>query len=258
MAEDAGIRAQEHAEDEDSARLVDAFHAGDREAFGALYSRYFDRVYGYLRVAFQDRHEAEDAAQQVFTQALEALPRYECGAEPFRAWLFTIARNHTLGELRKRAREEVVDPAELDALREMEAEPIEDKTALSVLDWIDDVDLFIFAERLPFAQRQVLVLRYIFDLTDRQIATVLGRTAVDVRSLQHRALRFLEKRLDAVGRGPNGRGEGQGKDTDTDTSAGTGADRSPWRRRPRQAPVLRERRFQISEKRPNDRDPRRW
>jgi RNA polymerase sigma-70 factor (ECF subfamily) len=233
----SGDISTEALEDEDSARLVAAFQAGDREAFGELYTRYFDRVYGYLRVAFKDRHEAEDAAQQVFTQALEALPRYKRRAQPFRAWLFTIVRNHALGEIRKLARLEVVDPAEIDELRETAAEPV--TVDASILEWISDPDLFIFTERLPFAQRQVLVLRYIFDLTDREIATVMGRTAVDVRTRQHRALRVLEKRLDAIGRRP------KAKETEID--------RSPWRRRPRQAPVLRERRFSISEKRPGDR-----
>lgn len=49
--------------------------AGDRELFGTLYMRYLDRVYGYLLVVLNNRDEAEDATQQVFTKALEALPR---------------------------------------------------------------------------------------------------------------------------------------------------------------------------------------
>jgi RNA polymerase sigma-70 factor (ECF subfamily) len=226
----------ERAEDIDTARLVTRFQAGEREAFAAIYERYFDRVYGYVRVAFQDKHEAEDAAQQVFVQALEALPRYERRRQPFRAWLFTIVRNYTLGELRKRARLEVVDPAELDQRREANGETVEDA---SVLEWISDADLLLFTERLPLPQRQVLVLRYTLDLTDREIATVMGRTPVDVRTLQHRALRFLEKRLSAIGRGPQ--------------ATASARDKGAWQRRLRQAPVLRGRRFAITDKRPGQR-----
>jgi RNA polymerase sigma-70 factor (ECF subfamily) len=234
----------ERTEDADTARVVDEFQAGDQEAFATLYERYFDRVYGYMRVAFNDRHEAEDAAQQVFTQVFQALPGYERRRQPFRAWLFKIVRNHALGELRKRARVEVIDPAELDELRETGREAT-DRALIDILNWISDTDLFIFTERLPLAQRQVLVLRFTLDLTDREIAAILGRTAVDVRTLQHRALRFLEKRLSAVGRGP--------RDRERDTGAGTATDRAQWQRRLRQAPVLRNRRFSISEKRPGQR-----
>ncbi|MDX6653055.1 MAG: hypothetical protein QOJ38_1836 [Solirubrobacterales bacterium] len=220
-------RSSEHLEDLDTARLVIAFQAGDQDAFTCLYQRYFDRVYGYLRVAFRDTHQAEDAAQQVFMQVFEALPRYERRPQPFRAWLFRIVRNRTLGELKKNARFEVADPAEIDERREAESNG-GDHHQIGALEWISDRDLILFAERLPLAQRQVLVLRYMLDLTDAEIAEVLGRTAVDVRTLQHRALRFLEKRLRAVGRAPSQR------------------ERAPWRRRTRQAPVLRRRRFAIA------------
>jgi RNA polymerase sigma-70 factor (ECF subfamily) len=220
-------RSSEHLEDLDTARLVIAFQAGDQEAFTCLYQRYFDRVFGYLRVAFRDAHQAEDAAQQVFLQVFEALPRYERRRQPFRAWLFRIVRNRTLGELKKNARFEVADPAEIDEHREAQSNG-EEHRQIGALEWISDRDLVLFAERLPLSQRQVLMLRYMLDLTDSEIADVLGRSPVDVRTLQHRALRFLEARLRAVGRGP------------------ARAERASWRRRTRQAPVLRRRRFAIA------------
>src|SRR5437588_517470 len=62
-------------------------------------------------------HEAEDATQQVFLQAMEALPRYELRAVPFRAWLFRIVRNYSIKHLAKHSRVEVEDPDELDRRR---------------------------------------------------------------------------------------------------------------------------------------------
>lgn len=181
-------------EDADSARLVTRLQAGEHELFADLYERYFVRVYSYLRVALHDRYEAEDAAQQIFLQVMEALDRYEIRDVPFRAWLFRIVRNHTLNHLEKHGRIEVEDPIALDRLREF------DRGALdpSVLDWLSDADLMIVVSRLPLAQRQVLMLRYMMDLSWSQIAEILGRSPAAVRQLQARALSELRGRLAVV------------------------------------------------------------
>jgi RNA polymerase sigma-70 factor (ECF subfamily) len=187
-------------EELDSARLVMRFQQGDREAFALLYMRYFDRVYRYLRFALTDAHDAEDAAQQVFTRVLEALPRYERRpSTPFRAWLFAVVRNYLRTELLRRARTTPVD-SPLTPSEEPSDERELHEDELRALSWISDPELQLFLDRLPLAQRQVLFLRYVLDLSHEQTAAVLGRSVLDVRSLQSRALRFLRQRLAAVGR----------------------------------------------------------
>ena len=193
--------SDQHFEDLDTARLVTRHQAGDKEVFSELYMRYFDRVYSYLRLALDDEHAAEDTTQQVFLKVMEALPRYERRTQPFRAWLFTIVRNHAIRYLEKRGRMEVVDPVELTERREDRGEP-EPPEALGTLGWISDREILMLIERLPVAQRQVLMLRYMMDLTTTDIAAVLGRSNEDVRALQSRALRFLQQRLTALGRTP--------------------------------------------------------
>ncbi|MDX6653173.1 MAG: hypothetical protein QOJ38_1954 [Solirubrobacterales bacterium] len=215
----------EQLEDLDTARLVTRIQAGASAEFATLYSRYFDRVYGYLRVLLNDRHEAEDAAQQVFMQVLEALPRYERRGQPFRAWLFVAVRNLALYQLRKLRRAEAQDPAEIDRSRENGSAT--EELDLSAIGWISDNDLLLFVERLPLPQRQVLLLRFMLDLPSKEIASILERSPEDVRMLQARALRFLNTRLSALGRGPQ-----------------TGP-RIRSRQYLRQAPVLRGRRFAL-------------
>ena len=213
-------------EDLDTARVVLRFQAGDRDAYDVIYKRYFERVYGYLRMALNDTHEAEDAGQEVFVKVLAGLPDYEPREQPFRAWLFTLARNHAIDELRRLGRVDPVDPAELAEQRESEQAP-EDEPAFNALDWIGDRDLLLLFERLSDAQRQVLVLRFTMDLTDRQIATLMERTPSDVRALQYRGLEFLRDRLRALGREPKP------------------ASRRNQRARTKPAPVLRSRRFSL-------------
>jgi RNA polymerase sigma-70 factor (ECF subfamily) len=187
-------------EDVDTARLVAQIQGGDLDAFSTLYMRYFDRVYGYLRLALNDAHEAEDVTQDIFIRVLDALPRYERRAQPFRAWLFVIVRNHALNVLRQSRRLELVAPEELPVAEER----WEDERLGEALDWITDRELMMFVERLPLPQRQVLLLRYVLDLGFAEIAVMLGRHSEDARTLHKRAVGMLRSRLTAVGRGQRG------------------------------------------------------
>ena len=189
----------QEAEDIDSARLVARFQTGDRDAFTHLYTRYFDRIYGYLRAILRSADEAEEMTQQVLVSVYEALPRYERRGQPFRAWLFTIVRNQALTRISKRAKVELRDPHRLsEERREATATP----NQLNALEWLKDRDLMILIERLPVAQRQVLTLRFMLELSGEETARVLDLSNENVRTLQHRALRFLEHRLTALGRAP--------------------------------------------------------
>lgn len=212
-------------EDSDTARAVARFQAGDREAFSLIYTRYFSRVYSYLRVALNSSHDAEDAAQEVFAKVLTGLPRYRRQEQPFRAWLFTIVRNEAISRLRKSGREELLAPDELDERREVSSEPEEPQ--LPVLDWITDRDLGIFVERLTLQQRQVLLLRYLMDMRSEEIADVMGIQASQVRGIQRRAVDFLRERMVAIGREPKG------------------VRRPEMQRFRKQAQVLRHRRFAL-------------
>ena len=213
----------EHFEDADSARLITRVQAGESALFSDLYARYFDRVYGYLRVALHDRHEAEDGAQQIFLQVMEALPRYEIREVPFRAWLFRIVRNYTLNHRDKHGRIAIEDPAELDRRRELGVGAFEPRS----LEWLKDGDLMILVGRLPLAQRQVIMLRYMMDLPWSQVAEILGRSPAAVRQLQARALGVLRTRLAAV-------------DRDSTSSL-----RLPMARRPGPLPVIHARRHAL-------------
>jgi RNA polymerase sigma-70 factor (ECF subfamily) len=188
------VEPAEHAlEDMEAARVVTRVQAGDVEAFADLYSRYFSRVWGYMRLALRTADEAEDATQQVFLNVLEAMPTYERRAQPFRAWLFRIARNHAVDRLRERGRLEIEEPAKLELLAEPRGGDVR------CLEWLSDQDVLVFIERLPLAQRQVLVLRYMLDLSTADIADVLDRSQASVRQLQSRALRRLENEVGALG-----------------------------------------------------------
>jgi RNA polymerase sigma-70 factor (ECF subfamily) len=218
--------SEQQLEDRDTGRLVACIQAGAHEEFSELYRRYFDRVYSYLLVMLSDAHRAEDATQQVFLRVLETLPHYERRSQPFRAWLFVLVRNHAIDHLRQMHRMAPVEREELDRRSEEAGKDAEPE--LPVLDWISDRELTMFIERLPLSQRQVLVLRYMLDLSTDEIAVALSRSPTDVRKLNERALAFLRQRLTAVGREPR-----------------ESVARSPWLRRGTQLRVIRSRRWAL-------------
>jgi hypothetical protein len=109
-------------EEERLADLVEAAQAGDPFAFAELYVALFDRVHRWLQVALKDREDAQDAAQQVFLRAFEALPRYK-EIRGFRPWVFSIARNLAYDRLHAAsASTHPMDPALLAERRERMAE----------------------------------------------------------------------------------------------------------------------------------------
>ncbi len=176
-------------EDVDTARLVTRIQGGEDAGFATIYSRYFERVYSYLRAMLRDGHEAEDATQQTFVNALEALDSYERRRQPFRGWLFSIARNCGTDSMRRGGRVQLVGPEELDRrMEELVAKP--DRP---ITEWISDRSLARDFSRLPDAQQQVLVLRFLLDLSVRETARALGHSEDNVKTLQSRALGVMRK-----------------------------------------------------------------
>jgi RNA polymerase sigma-70 factor, ECF subfamily len=161
----------------------------DRAAFGALYRRYLDRVYGYCFYLLGDHHDAEDVTERTFVAALAAIDRYRDEGATFRAWLFRIAHNQFANALRSRQRHRTTP---LDVV----PEPVIHADAAGLLSLAEEArGLRRALEQLPDDRRQVVVLRFVDGLSAREIGAVLGRSEGAVRVLQHRALRQLAELL---------------------------------------------------------------
>ena len=165
----------------------------DHAAFGTLYRRYLDRVYGYSFYLLGDHHDAEDATERTFLAALGAIDQFRDEGATFRSWLFRIAHNQLANALRARSRRR---DESLDGVREPAA--ADDPARLTSL--ADDARrLRESVASLSEDRRQVVILRFVDGLTSREIGEVLGRTEGAVRVLQHRALRELAVLLERGG-----------------------------------------------------------
>src|SRR4051794_13951455 len=171
--------------------LVERAQAGDREALEELYLLHFDRIYSYLHVSVGNRHDAEDLTTQTFLKMLDSIGRFRWQSAPFSAWLFRIAHNLAMDHFRAGKRvqpeEEVPEPSP-DESTSAEAGALESIGRRSMLDLIDS---------LSHEQQQVLTLKFVFNFSNAEAATILHKTEGAVKSLQHRALISLQKQLEA-------------------------------------------------------------
>jgi RNA polymerase sigma-70 factor (ECF subfamily) len=165
----------------------------DRRAFDRLYRRYVQRVYSYAFYQLGDHHDAEDVTERTFLAALAAIDRFDDAGGGFRAWLFRIAHNQIVSaqRTRHRRRTEPIEDAGLQA--SVTSDPAR------IVARADEVDQLRAAlGRLPADRRQVILLRFVDELTAREIGVVLDRSEGAVRVLLHRALSDLARQLGHV------------------------------------------------------------
>jgi RNA polymerase sigma-70 factor (ECF subfamily) len=196
--------ATEHAEDLDTARVVTRIQAGADSDFSIIYRRYFDRVYAYLRILLDDPEEAEIVTRTTFERVHEETPSYERDRQPFRAWIFAAVRKEALRHLRDHQQLDLEDP--LTEGTHLERAAVEHEE-LFALHWVTDRDLLLLIERLPLAERRVILLRYMLELPSSDVAEVLNRDGPGVRELEHQAGDHLASELAGIVDGdPQGSG----------------------------------------------------
>jgi RNA polymerase sigma-70 factor (ECF subfamily) len=159
-------------------------------AFATLYRRYLDRVYGYAFYQLGDHHDAEDATERTFLAALRALPEFRDQGSTFRAWLFRIAHNTIANAHRSRIRRRA------DPLPDSFERPAPDADPAGLVVLADEMrEVRAAIAQMPDDRRQVILLRFVDDLSTAEIAEVLDRSPGAVRVLLHRSLRDLAARL---------------------------------------------------------------
>ena len=175
-------------DDETLDRLVAEAKAGDREAFGRIFDAYVGPIHRFIASRVNSPSDAEDLTQLVFVKALEALPRYEARGIPFGGWLFRLARNAIIDQIRTR-RDHL---SLLDAVtRETDDVGPEAKAALQ-----DDLDRVAAAlMELTDDQREVIELRFFAGLNVLETAVAMGRQEGTIRGLQFRAIAALRREL---------------------------------------------------------------
>jgi RNA polymerase sigma-70 factor, ECF subfamily len=179
------------------AALMLRVREGDRDAFESIVEKYKQPVMNLVYRTLPDATEAEDLAQHVFLQVYKSAHRYTVTAK-FSTWIFTIARNLCLNEIRRRSRHPA-ESLDREGDEEHPARQIEDVTSFSPPDALlqreleQKVDAAVNA--LPEKQRTALLLCRREDFSYEDIAEVLDCSVSATKSLIHRARETLKEIL---------------------------------------------------------------
>ncbi|MFH1185962.1 MAG: sigma-70 family RNA polymerase sigma factor [Chloroflexota bacterium] len=163
---------------------------GDREAFGALYERYVERIYNYVYYRTGNLHEAEDLTARVFQRAMNHIHNYTDRGVPFSAWLYRIAHNLVANWHRDRSRRQEIPLSDIPVVPSKEERP-EAKLVRSQ----DQDSLMRLIRKLPSERQSLLILKFVEDLSNAEIGKIMGRSEGAVKSLYHRTLLSLRDQL---------------------------------------------------------------
>lgn len=164
---------------------------GDRDAFGELYERYVERIFNYVYYRTGNVHDAEDLAARVFQRAMKHVVNYTDRGVPFSAWLYRIAHNLVANWHRDRSRKQEIP---LDEIPIMPARG--DYPEKNLVRSQEQDALLKLIRTLPADRQNLLILKFVEDLSNAEIGAIMGRSEGAVKSLYHRTLLALRDQID--------------------------------------------------------------
>ena len=180
---------KEEAPGMDEAELIERAKT-DKDAFGELYERYVDRIYNYVYYRTGNVEDAEDLTARIFFKAMQHIGNYHDRGLPFSAWLYRIAHNLVANWHRDRSRRKIISLDDIVQWQAPEKGPefvtqlMEDKSAL--LETI---------RRLPADRQELLIFKFVEQLSNAEIGEIMGRSEGAIKSLYHRTLLSLRDDL---------------------------------------------------------------
>ncbi|MFC2043869.1 RNA polymerase sigma factor [Chloroflexota bacterium] len=169
--------------------LVGKAISGDIEAFGELYSNYLVPIYRYIYYHIKDKMTAEDLTEEVFIKAWRGIRSCKGKEQTFSAWLYRIAHNHMIDYFRSTQRYSSMRYRSTDMSNISEVINNGTEAKLELQRLLETVSL------LPQNQKQLIILKFIEGLDNREIALIMNKSPGAIRVLQMRALTKLRRNL---------------------------------------------------------------
>lgn len=160
----------------------------DKRAFLQIYDLHFKRIYDYAYFRTMDKSEAEEITSQTFLAALENIEKYEYRNIPIAVWLYRIASHAVADFYRKKGKTTGLTARHL----ENQHAPTPETICVAKS---EKEQLINHIKNLPPTQQQAVVLRYIQDLSHKEISHIMDKTEGAVKQLLFRGLTTLRERM---------------------------------------------------------------
>lgn len=178
-------------------KIIIEVKKGDQEAFSELVELYKDKVYQVAYRMLGNVHEAQDIAQETFIRAFVNLDSFDIDRK-FSTWIFRIATNLSIDRLRKKKpnfhlEDKVTGTEDLNYYSQIPVDeklPEEEVVQFEMQEWIQKEIMM-----LPPKYRSAIILRYMEDLSLKEIGEILNLPIGTVKTRIHRGREALRKRL---------------------------------------------------------------
>lgn len=166
------------------AKVIDFSRKAEKESFEEVYEKQFSNIYNYVYGQILHKERAEDLVSDIFIKAMTHYDSYDPSKASARTWLTNIARNTLIDEFRKQGSRGV--PVSLDD-EENEVDPsFEDEYSIYEEEQVRDVQTLL--SKLKPEERELLTMIYFENMSNEEIASVLGINAKAVSARHHRLL----------------------------------------------------------------------
>lgn len=170
-----------------------AQEGSDPDAFDGLYLLYADKIFRFLMTRLEDADAAEEIAAQVFLRLIENINKYRIAPKDnvaiFSAWLYRMAYNKMVDNLRKQKRSYSVP------IEHLEWVPEQRQTMVQVEEKLDFELLLQRLVLLNEQQQQVIILRFLEGYNIAETAQIMRKTEGAIKALQHRSIQNLRRYL---------------------------------------------------------------
>jgi RNA polymerase sigma-70 factor, ECF subfamily len=163
---------------------------GEQDAFGLLYERYIDRIFNYVYYRTGNLHDAEDLTARVFQRAMNHIRNYTDRGVPFSAWLYRIAHNLVANWHRDRSRRQEIPINDVPILPSKGDHPERNLVRSQ-----EEDSLLRLIRRLPPERQNLLILKFVENMSNAEIGAIMGRSEGAVKSLYHRTLLALRDQI---------------------------------------------------------------
>lgn len=160
----------------------------DPEKFAALYDRYFDQIYRYIYRRVSDKETVQDLVSQTFYDAFAHLKSFEWRGFSFAAWLYKIAHNNVLKWYREQSKARIVEIEE-----GMQIPDVREDVVREVLRSEDQSEVQAVMAKLDHEDREIIRLKFFEELSNIEIAEVMGLSANHIGVKVFRALKKFKQ-----------------------------------------------------------------